>query len=100
MKLLLTGVNHKTAPVELREQLAISPERLGEATRALLDFPGVHEALILSTCNRVELLACHEAGSPDLLGFLKNYLGIETASLRPHVYEYREKDAGQHLFRV
>ena len=100
MKLLLTGVNHKTAPVELREQLAISPERLSDATRALLAFPGVHEAMILSTCNRVEMLACHEASSPDLLGFLQSYLGIETTSLRPHTYEYRETDAVQHLFRV
>ncbi|HMD20005.1 MAG TPA: glutamyl-tRNA reductase [Alloacidobacterium sp.] len=100
MKLLLTGVNHKTAPVELREQLAISPERLSDATRALLAFPGVHEAMILSTCNRVEMLACHEASSPDLLNFLQSYLGIETSSLRPHTYEYRETDAVQHLFRV
>jgi glutamyl-tRNA reductase len=100
MKLLLTGVNHKTAPVELREQLAITPERLSEATRALLEFPGVQEAMILSTCNRVELLACHEAISPDLLSFLQSYLGIETSSLRPHTYEYRETDAVQHLFRV
>ncbi|HYK36347.1 glutamyl-tRNA reductase [Alloacidobacterium sp.] len=100
MKLLLTGVNHKTAPVELREQLAIAPERLGEATHALLDFPGVHEAMILSTCNRVELLACHESNSPDLLSFLEGYLGVGTASLRPHIYEYRETDAVQHLFRV
>src|SRR5579862_2090196 len=100
MKLLLTGVNHKTAPVELRERLAIAPERLGDATRALLDFPGVHEAMIVSTCNRVELLACHESSRPDLLGFLQSYLGIETASLRPHTYEYRETEAVQHLFRV
>lgn len=100
MKILLTGVNHKTAPVELREQLAISPERLSEATRALQEFPGVREAMILSTCNRVELLACHEASSPDLLGFLGSYLGVNTASLRPHTYEYRETDAVQHLFRV
>ena len=87
MKLLLTGVNHKTAPVELREQLAITPERLSDVTRALLTFPGVHEAMILSTCNRVELLACHESTTPDLLGFLQKYLGIETTSLRPHTYE-------------
>jgi glutamyl-tRNA reductase len=100
MKLLLTGVNHKTAPVELREQLAISSERLSDATRALLAFPGVHEAMILSTCNRVEMLACHDASSPDLLVFLQSYLGIETTSLRPHTYEYRETDAVQHLFRV
>jgi glutamyl-tRNA reductase len=100
MKLLLTGVNHKTAPVELREQLAIAPERLGEATRALLELPGVHEAMILSTCNRVELLACHESSSPDLLSFLESYLGINAASLRPHTYEYSETDAVRHLFRV
>lgn len=100
MKILLTGVNHKTAPVELREQLAIAPERLSDATRALLEFPGVHEAMILSTCNRVELLACHDAGSPDLLGFLNRYLGVDTTALRPHTYEYRETDAVQHLFRV
>jgi glutamyl-tRNA reductase len=100
MKLLLTGVNHKTAPVELREQLAIAPEHLGEATRALLELPGVHEAMILSTCNRVELLACHESSSPDLLSFLESYLGINAASLRPHTYEYSETDAVRHLFRV
>lgn len=100
MKLLLTGVNHKTAPVELREQLAIAPEQLGEATHALLEFSGVHEAMILSTCNRVELLVCHESNSPELLSFLESYLGVETASLRPHIYEYRETDAVQHLFRV
>jgi glutamyl-tRNA reductase len=100
MKLLLTGVNHKTTPVELREQMAISTERLSDATRALLEFPGVDEAMILSTCNRVELLAYHESTSPDLLGFLQSYLGVETASLRPHTYEYRETDAVQHLFRV
>jgi len=100
MKILLTGVNHKTAPVELREQLAIAPERLSEATRSLLEFPGVNEAMILSTCNRVELLACHEANSPDLLGFLQSFLGVDTRSLRPHTYEYRETEAVQHLFRV
>ncbi|HEX3436688.1 MAG TPA: glutamyl-tRNA reductase [Pseudacidobacterium sp.] len=100
MKILLTGVNHKTAPVELREQLAISPERLTEATRALHAFPGVHEAMILSTCNRVELLACHEASSPDLLGFLREFLGIDTTEVQPHIYEYRETDAVRHLFRV
>ncbi len=100
MKLLLTGVNHKTAPVELREQVAIASERLGEATKALLEFSGAHEAMILSTCNRVEMLTCHESSSPDLLRFLQSYLGIETASLRPHIYEYRETDAVRHLFRV
>ncbi len=100
MKILLTGVNHKTAPVELREQLAISAERLGEATRALHQFPGVSEAMVLSTCNRVELLACHEESSLDLLGFLREFLRVDITQVRPHVYEYREGEAVRHLFRV
>ncbi|HZU09704.1 MAG TPA: glutamyl-tRNA reductase [Pseudacidobacterium sp.] len=100
MRILLTGVNHKTAPVELREQLAIAPERLGEATLALRHFPGVSEAMVLSTCNRVELLACHESAHPDLLVFLQKFLGVDTTQLRPHVYEYREGEAVRHLFRV
>ncbi len=100
MRILLTGVNHKTAPVELREQLAIAPERLGEATLALRHFPGVSEAMVLSTCNRVELLACHESAHPDLLVFLQKFLGVDTTQLRPHVYEYHEGEAVRHLFRV
>jgi glutamyl-tRNA reductase len=100
MRILLTGVNHKTAPVELREQLAIAPERLADATRALHRLPGVSEALVLSTCNRVELLACYEGSAPDLLNFLQEFLRVDVPLVRPHVYEYREADAVRHLFRV
>jgi glutamyl-tRNA reductase len=70
MNVLLTGINHKTAPVEMRKLLAIEPGRLTDATRVLLSVPGVEEAMILSTCNRVEVLASHRANCPDLLGFL------------------------------
>ena len=98
--LLLFGVNHKTAPVELREQLAIPPDRLAEATRQLAQTPGVREAMILSTCNRVELLVCPESGAPDLLGFFNNFFAVADAVLKPHVYEYREHEAVRHLFRV
>jgi len=98
--LLLFGVNHKTAPVELREQLAIPASRLAEATRSLAQTPGVREAMILSTCNRVELLVCPESGAPDLLGFFNNFFAVDDAVLKPHVYEYREHEAVRHLFRV
>jgi glutamyl-tRNA reductase len=54
-KLLLLGVNHTTAPVEVRERLAIPTERLADATRTLAHQPGVREALILSTCNRTSM---------------------------------------------
>jgi glutamyl-tRNA reductase len=100
MKILLMGINHKTAPVELRERCAVEAGRLVGATQSLLRLPGVREAMILSTCNRVELVACHEAANPDLLRWLGDYLGIETASLESHTYQYRDIDAVQHLFRV
>jgi glutamyl-tRNA reductase len=100
VSLRLLGVNHKSAPVELRERLAIPEQSLAEATRLLAHHPGVREGMILSTCNRVELLTAHDHAAPDLSLFLEQYFSIESASLRPHLYEYREQDAMRHLFRV
>jgi glutamyl-tRNA reductase len=105
-RLLLLGVNHTTAPVEVRERLAIPTERLADATRSLAHQPGVREALILSTCNRVELLTVQEnlddpaAAVPATLSFLHDYLNIPTPSIAPHVYQFREREAIRHLFRV
>jgi glutamyl-tRNA reductase len=111
--ILLLGVNHTTAPVEVRERLAIPAARLADATRSLAHQPGVREALILSTCNRVELLTVYEDGaasdaasqapglpSPTALRFLQDYLNIVVADIQPHVYQYREQEAIRHLFRV
>jgi len=101
--LLLLGVNHNTAPLDVRERLAIPPSRLADATRALAHQPGVREALILSTCNRVELLTVQEdvrAGAPGMLNFLHHYLNISPSTIQPHVYEFREREAVRHLFRV
>ncbi len=99
MSLSLLGVNHNSAPIDVRERLAIPQERLAEATRSLVHYPGVREGLILSTCNRVELLTEHESAS-DLRGFLSHYFAVEPATLNPHLYEYRDGDAVRHLFRV
>jgi len=112
--LLLLGVNHTTAPVEVRERLAIPSDRLADATRTLAHQPGIREALILSTCNRVELLTVHESNgahatsAPDgsatpgteMLRFLQDYLDVRVTDIQPHVYEFRERDAIRHLFRV
>ena len=100
MKIAVLGVNHKTAPIELRERLAISPANLAEATRLLVEFPGVQEALILSTCNRVELITCQDSAAPDLLEFMESYFRIDPGVIRPHLYEHREGEAIRHLFRV
>ena len=112
--LVLLGVNHNTAPLDIRERLAIPAGLLADATRTLAHQPGVREALILSTCNRVELLTTQDTlatdspdgneangkGSPDLLRFLHEYFSVPAATIRPHLYEFREREAIRHLFRV
>jgi len=98
--LVLTGVNHRTAPIELRERIAISREELPETTRALAAMPGVVECMIVSTCNRVELLAAVESPNADLAAFLHSHFGLDPALLAPHIYEQRGRDAVRHLFRV
>lgn len=100
MKICLTGVNHRTASIDLRERLAISPAHLAEATRSLLEIDGVREALVLSTCNRVELLTCQEQDAAPIETFLHNRFRIDPAVVRPHLYEYWEEEAVRHLFRV
>jgi glutamyl-tRNA reductase len=106
-RLVLLGINHNTAPIEVRERLAISAERLADATLTLLHQPGIREGLILSTCNRVELLTLQddaEASLPqaktDLLRFLHEYFAVSPHDIQPHLYEFREREAVRHLFRV
>ncbi len=100
MSFHLIGVNHKSAPVEVRERLAIPDSRLPDALKSFTHHPGVDEGMILSTCNRVELLAQTQNGGADLRAFLRDYFQLTQSSLDPHLYEYREQDAVRHLFRV
>src|SRR5581483_10554116 len=100
MNFQLIGVNHKTAPVEVREQLAIPDGKLRDALQNLLAISGVHEGMILSTCNRVEVLAHTANGSTDLRDFLRALFGLSPSTYEPHLYEYREQDAVRHVFRV
>ena len=106
-ELVLLGINHNTAPVEMRERLAIPAGRLADATRSLMAAPGVREGLILSTCNRVELLTVQDKSAnggteahADLLRFLNEYFSVPAAAILPHLYEFREREAVRHLFRV
>jgi len=101
MRFQLIGVNHKTAPVEVRERLAIPESRLPEACKKLTEHPGIDEAMILSTCNRVEILANTKNGvGADLRGFIQNYFQLDGGELNKHLYEYNEREAVRHLFRV
>jgi glutamyl-tRNA reductase len=100
MNIVLLGLNHKTAPIELRERLAIAPQHLEAATRSLVQAPGILEGMILSTCNRVELLTSQAPDAPHLLAYIGNYFDIDPELLAPHIYEYRQEQAVRHLFRV
>ena len=100
MNLQLLGVNHRTAPVEVRERLAIPESKLPQALQQLMTVPGVNEAMILSTCNRVEIVAQTTNGSTDLRHFLRQYFSVDPAPYEPHLYEFRQDDAVRHVFRV
>jgi glutamyl-tRNA reductase len=100
MTLSLIGVNHKTAPIALRERVAISRDDLADTTRALASMPGVAECMIVSTCNRVELLAATDGLDVRVSDFLSQHFGVEPEVLKPHLYEYNDMEAVTHLFRM
>lgn len=100
MKLRLVGVNHKTAPLELRERLAVSAARLPETLLQLRAAPELSEVLLLSTCNRVEMLAATELDPPGLMARFAAHFGFAPGELTPHAYELRDREAVRHIFRV
>jgi glutamyl-tRNA reductase len=102
MKLVVTGLSHKTAPVEVRERLAFDQNSLPAAVRGLVEQAGVLEGLILSTCNRVEVAAAVEDGGPDevLEGFLAARCAVERSWMAPHLYRHEGREAIRHIFRV
>lgn len=100
MTITVMGINHKTAPIALRERVAIGRDDLPEVTRALAALPGVAECMIVSTCNRVEMIAALESPAVDLAGFLCRQFGIDPELLSSHVYQHRDQQAVRHVFRV
>jgi glutamyl-tRNA reductase len=100
MRFQVIGVNHKTAPVEVRERLAIPESRLPEACQKLAMQPGVEEGMIISTCNRVEVVAQLKNGTGDLRSFIREYFQVDPAEFEQHLYEFREQEAVRHVFRV
>jgi len=103
MKLLLTGLNHRTAPVEVRERLAFEDKALPQALNDLKRCPGLLEGMILSTCNRVEVAvtADEQADVESAVeGFLADSRHVERAWVTPYLYRFDGPDAIRHLFRV
>ena len=103
MQLLLVGVSHRTAPIELRERLDFSARGVDRALTALSGSGVHHEAAIVSTCNRVELYVGCDDTDPARLAiqqFLSEFHGIPADQLAPHLYSKAGPDAVAHLFRV
>jgi glutamyl-tRNA reductase len=103
MNILLVGMNHRTAPVEVRERMNIAEARLAEAITDLVHRQGIVEGLILSTCNRVEVAAAAPDGvevEPLVRQFLTERHHCDIAPFERYFYRYRQRDAVKHLFRV
>src|SRR5579875_2143931 len=103
MNLILAGVNHRTAPVEVRERMNIQESRLAAALTDLVRREGILEGLILSTCNRVEVIANVEANiepEPLIRRFLADYHHCDLTAYEKHLYWYRQEQVIEHLFRV
>src|SRR6266508_3214893 len=104
MNIIALGLNHRTAPVELRERLAVTETRLPEALARLKRWPGIDEGVILSTCNRVELYAVAKDAEYGLES-LREYMvtidsGVNPEQIEPHLYRLEGAEAIRHLFRV
>ena len=95
MTLWVLGLNHQTAPVDLRERVAFGPQTLPAALASLRALPQVAEAALLSTCNRTELYAVAEDGEA-----LARWLATHAEGLDTYLYRHQDADAVRHLFRV
>jgi glutamyl-tRNA reductase len=100
---LVLGLNHKTAAVGLLERLAVPDERLPKALASLLARPHVSEAVVLSTCNRVEVYAAvsrYHGGLADLRAFMGEWAGLAPEDFVSHSYDYFDEGTAVHLFAV
>jgi glutamyl-tRNA reductase len=99
MSLYTLGLNHQTAPLAVREQVAFAPEGLGQALRDLLGRPKVKEAAILSTCNRTEVYV-HGGEPQPVVRWLEDFHHVPVDSLAPYIYTLPREQAVTHAFRV
>ena len=101
MTLLALGINHRTASVAVREQVAFSPAQLDIALAELRNLPQISEAAVLSTCNRTELYCVTDAaGEQAVLNWLGRFHNLRVDELTRCAYHYLDNDAARHLMRV
>ena len=99
MQVYALGINHHTAPLDIREQVAFDPTRIVQALHDLLRRRPVHEAAILSTCNRMELYCATEEPAAAI-DWLAEYHALTARRIEPYLYRHPQKDAVRHMFRV
>lgn len=103
MSLLTLGINHTTAPVQVRELVAISEQNLRAALRKLIEVPQVREALIISTCNRTELyceVTQMQEGKKGIMNWLNTFHNLRSEHTAPYLYDYQDRSTVHHIFRV
>jgi glutamyl-tRNA reductase len=103
VNLLLVGISHRTAPVDLRERVDFQARGVAEALRSVAIRGSTREAVVVSTCNRAELyVACDDAAATraDLVAFLSEFHGVQISELASHIYDVHGLEAARHLFRV
>jgi glutamyl-tRNA reductase len=103
MHLLLIGISHRTAPIDLRERIDFQTRGVGQALRGVAGLGSTREAVIVSTCNRAEIYAAADdvqRAEADLIGFVGTFGNVHHTEIAPHVYKVADLDAARHLFRV
>jgi len=103
IKIVNIGMNHETAPVELRELAAFGGHNIDEVMNAISSIKDIKESIVLSTCNRVEILFTtdnEKGGTESVIDFLCRYSQISREKLLPILYIYNDQEAIRHIFRV
>ena len=101
MSILAFGINHKTAPVDIRERVAFEPGQICHALKDLVAQPEIHEAAIISTCNRTELYCGIENNDlAKIVNWLREYHKLGERDIQPYIYAHPDHDAVRHVLRV
>jgi len=103
MGIVVVGLSHKTAPIEVREKLSFPESTAPDALRALVQSPGIRECIILSTCNRVEIYAYAQdsaEGVEQIQQFISMYHNLSRESLAQALYVHVDAQGARHIFRV
>jgi len=103
MHIVVVGLSHRTAPVEVREKLSIPDQSISESLKALKNFNDILEVSILSTCNRLEIYALvkdKNIGISSIKEFISDYSGVAYEDLNPHLFDFKQEEAVLHLMKV